>query len=211
LYFRAYPSCSTVIGGGSPEDDGCLRFNTTYVPRLLSDQFTGIPVVIVNLWQGAFIAARTTFTEYENGVRRVVQFSPTEYRQRATDTICRIGQKHPLFIVGSLPDWDYDVARRLARRLMSRPGAADIGQTVADHIARHSDAAMLMKDFQRTCKVTVLDPVSYLCPGDTCLGSDVGHPLYYDRRHLNDAGANRLVPMFAKAFNASIQGQIPNR
>jgi len=68
-----------------------------------------------------------------------------------------------------------------------------------------------MEDFKRACKVTILDPASYLCSGGTCPGTDAGHPLYYDRRHLNDAGSNRLVPMFAKAFNAAAHEQIPSR
>lgn len=199
LYFRAHSGCGTVIDGDNPDDEGCLKFNRTYLPQMLSERFAGVPIVIVNMWQGAFTSAKFAFADQRRG--NVVPFSPNEYRRRAIDTVCRIAERHPTVIVGPLPDWEHDVAPILARRLMLQSKAPDVTQSIEHHLALHRDAIALMGDFQRDCKVTVLDPLRYLCSNGRCLGTEAGHPLYYDRRHLNDNGSMKLVPMFSNAFH----------
>lgn len=52
-------------------------------------------------------------------------------------------------------------------------------------------------------RITVLDPVPLLCPGDHCLFAHAGKPLYSDTHHLTAAGVRLIEPLYDPLFAAA--------
>lgn len=48
--------------------------------------------------------------------------------------------------------------------------------------------------------LSVVDPASALCPGDTCISMSGGKPLYYDTNHLSHQGAVLYASLFRPYF-----------
>jgi hypothetical protein len=52
-------------------------------------------------------------------------------------------------------------------------------------------------------RVTIWDPLPYLCPTQTCNAFEDGKPLFFDGDHLSGYGNDVLFPAFKITLNAS--------
>lgn len=57
----------------------------------------------------------------------------------------------------------------------------------------------------RDARVSAVDPVAFLCPGELCLFAHDGAPLYSDTHHLTKEGANLIMPIYEPLFAAAAQ------
>ena len=177
LYFRAYPSCSTVIGGGNPDDEGCLKFNTTYISRYVL-RINSPEFQLSSSMHGKEFSSPqkrpSTTTTTEGAVLFLFHFQePNIMTSRDRYNLphraeASCGSSFAPFPIGTMM-----LLRDCATVNAATGRAPDITQTRRRSPARvTADAVMLMEDFQATsCKVTIPCDPSFVSLPRTALWS----------------------------------------
>ncbi len=125
------------------------------------------------------------------------------YRSTFVDTICKIKQKHPVYIVKPTPEMQYNVVKSLQMQKHFLKTPTDITLPIEDYYKRHEFILSIMTDAEQKCGAHLLDPIPYLCPdGKDCIASEGGIPFYSDDNHLNYEGSKLLTPLFKAVFTS---------
>ncbi|MFD1259868.1 acyltransferase family protein [Entomomonas asaccharolytica] len=123
------------------------------------------------------------------------------YRTTFVDTVCKIKQKRPVYIVKPIPEMQYNVVKSLQMQKHFLKTPTDIILPLEDYYKRHEFILSIMMDAQQKCGAQLLDPIPYLCTdGKDCIASEGGIPLYSDDNHLNFKGSKLLTPLFKDIF-----------
>jgi peptidoglycan/LPS O-acetylase OafA/YrhL len=135
-------------------------------------------VVVIALWPQPF----DTKT-YDLGVTRLLAAGPRVVLERPTP---RDASLAPAFYLARPDMWtDASPYARQSDELRQRPVNLAISRWLA-----------------RDPRVSAVDPIPVLCPGDQCLFAQGGEPLYSDTHHLTKLGANLIAPIYEPLFAA---------
>lgn len=117
------------------------------------------------------------------------------------DTACRLAETRPVYLLRPTPEFNTHVPNAMARRalLVNDPNRVSISR--ADYQVRHQKAIAAQDQAATQCGVKILDPLPYLCNSHYCYGDKEGLPIYYDDDHLNERGAQLLLPLLKRVFN----------
>jgi peptidoglycan/LPS O-acetylase OafA/YrhL len=200
--------CATIFDTELKSKDAknnCKAFNDgvlSYV-RGLPDN---VPVVVVNRYS-ANIHGPNEGIRKNFGItyldRDITGQNPHEvYRQRLSESLCRIAEERKTYAVLPIPEMGVDVPRLLARRHMIGVQAPDVLLPRADYDSRNAVAIAALSLAQETCGVSLIDPRPALCDAVSCYGSSGGRPLYSDDDHLNAEGRQRLLSSMPAGLDA---------
>ncbi len=205
VLFRGGSGCPIAFGLHSNEDKAyCVELN-----RQLEQEHASLPAGVPMVMMG-----RTA--EYINGGRpgevrprfhfgtphaQVNETYLAEFREHYVNTMCRLAEQRPLYLVRPTPEMAVDVPTRLGRALL-------LGQErsyslpLSDYHARQAFVWAMQDEAVARCGVRILDPLPYLCADGSCPSAENGRPIYRDGDHFNESGNRRLVPMFRAVFDA---------
>jgi len=130
--------------------------------------------------------------------------SPMFFEQMAAgiiDTACEFAKTRPVYMVRPTPEFAVNVPKAMGRALL-RGEELRASLSLTDYHKRHDFVWNIQDEAQRRCGIKILDPLPYLCEGNTCYGDKDGLPLYYDDNHLNERGASLLSPLFSQVVNS---------
>lgn len=206
LYSYVCPTLFDVRLKAKSSSHPCKEFNDA----VLADIATlpaDVPVVIVNRLD-FYLKGPNEAPGQPFGVR-YLSLTPEEsaledtalFGKRLVDTLCRVADAHPLYVVMPVPEMGVQVPSLLARRLMAGLDAPDVSVTLENYDARHRESIAALHAARDRCGVQLLDPRPFLCRDGACPGIVEGTPVYYDDDHLNETGSRRLAPMFAPVFD----------
>lgn len=128
------------------------------------------------------------------------------YKQQFAKSICRIAAVRPVYLMKPTPEFGFDIPRTQVRRMIFGQDQADVTMKLADYRARNHVVLQAIEGAARQCRnVTVVDPIPYVCDGDSCAGTRDGRPLYVDDNHLSNYGNRQLMPLFASLFRRDVR------
>ncbi|MDG1579400.1 acyltransferase family protein [Pseudomonas sp. GOM6] len=123
-------------------------------------------------------------------------------RDGIIETACRFARQRPVYLLRPTPELRLDVPRTMGRALL-RGETVQVSISQAEYHQRNHFAWQTQNLAAERCGVRILDPLPYLCPGDSCAGDRDGLPLYTDDDHLNARGGELLVPLFRDMFETT--------
>jgi len=181
LVQRTHSSCAPVLGYDRPRNPACAPANRKTFEAITSDP------AIRTVYLSAF---------WRSSVNRNLA--------RNLDTtiaaLLRAGKR--VVVIGPVPGARFDVPRRLAQLARDRKIETANGYSRTE-VLRMTDWFYDVID-RWGDRVTVIEPMSYLCRGDRCDVVRDGKPLYFDYHHLSVAGAQliigRQLPQFAAVY-----------
>lgn len=117
------------------------------------------------------------------------------FRQGIIDTACKFAVYRKVYLVRPIPEMGVDVPKVMGRSLILGR-EKDVSVSLSDYKLRQNFVWEAQDAASQKCGVEILDPLPYLCASGRCGGSIGGLPIYYDDHHLNERGAELLLPMF---------------
>lgn len=166
--------------------------------ELLRTRYQGIPLILFN--RGGLYSDLSRKNSFS------VSFSPTidadperyafEYARQFSRMVCRFNEANPVAVVRPIPEMPFNIYKGIFLRSRIFNTYADITDSIEHYRHRNAIANQAIDQAQKTCGIQILDPVTYLCPENRCIGSRDNVPLYFDDNHLIDAGNLILKPMF---------------
>lgn len=200
--FYGYASCPTLQGATyGPSENRCGEFNRDALSVLSHEEPFVRPLVITNNWTSYVEQARIRFVMREGSDGSTEPFSRERYREELLGTLCGLARSRRVYVTEPFPQFDVDVPRAVAYRLMRDPASADLTIDIDEHRRRNAFVLAVMQEARTRCGVRLLDPTPYLCPGGRCMASLNGRPLYSDGHHLSEYGNRFLVPMFRQVYD----------
>jgi hypothetical protein len=125
----------------------------------------------------------------------------TRFASFVTDALCALAKTRKVYVLLPIPEMGVDVPNYLAKSLILGAHPADVSVSEEAYLQRNRVARDAIDGAVRSCGVTALDPMRYLCRDGRCYGSDDLMPLYIDGDHLNQLGSARLTPLFRPVFD----------
>lgn len=110
-------------------------------------------------------------------------------------TLCDLQKKHDVRMFLPIPSYNSDVPTSVARKLFFDDLNDFPKMDPEVHKAQYAMAYKISKIVSKTCQVTLLDPLPFLCPGSDCISQVNLRPIYYDHAHLSLFGAGLLEPL----------------
>ena len=207
-------SCAPIFGMSFSKikESDCIGFYRI----LRSKPFSGsnTQIVLAGRWS-SYVYGRN-----EDGMRAAIDIDgvndfeslPLHEREsilsdRITRGICQFSRLGRIFVVGQIPEMNYNIPLTIAREMRLFGSATRKHFLSRDEYERRNaviNGALLRAT--RECDATILNPAEYLCDSDSCYGERGGHAIYNDSNHLNEYGNRILIPMFDPLFSAT-----PNR
>ena len=181
--------------------DNCRAFNESRL-RLLRETYPGVPVLLFSrtalyLDQSASNRFRVYFDE---ALQTPSGSLNDQFTTEFVNTVCAIAKSNPTTIVKPLPEMPFNIYKGLHLKSHFFSAPSDIAIPISDYHARNATALKAIAKTEAACGVGSLDPTSYLCRNDLCLGTKNGTPLYFDDNHLVDAGNLLLRDLFTGLF-----------
>lgn len=118
------------------------------------------------------------------------------YKERLASSLCLMAKHRPVTAVLPIPEMGRDVPMTLVRQRMAGHDVREVTLPLATYRERNAPVVAALQEARARCGITLLDPVPYLCEGDTCYGAKDAQPRYFDDDHLSETGSRLLVPMF---------------
>lgn len=201
--FHGYAACPSPFDGATygVSENHCGEFNRQVLSALMQEQAPRSPLVVVNFWVNHVEQARIRFATASGDETSTLPFTQERYRVAFLATLCRLAETRPVYLTEPFPQFEFDVPRTVAYRLMRDPAAADLTLQLAEHRRRNEFVLDVLKQAHQRCGVRLLDPTPYLCPQGRCLASLNRRPLYSDGHHLSEYGNRLLIPMFRQVFS----------
>lgn len=173
LIQRTHSSCPPVIGYDPPADPACARENDAVLAQLLGDAKLRT-VYLAAFWAGP-------------------AYGGERFAGQLDATIARLaGAGKQVFLFGPVPPNRFDVPRHLAHLAKTGRLSEATGRTRAE-LAGDTDRFEAVAAHWAARGVTVVDPLTRLCPSGPCRLMYDGRPLYFDNHHLSVAGAEFLL------------------
>lgn len=115
------------------------------------------------------------------------------------ETACAIAKTRPVYLLRPIPELALHVPNVMARaKLQGRD--TNVSIPLAEYQERNREIWSAQDEVARRCGVHILDPIPVLCRGGKCSGAQDGLPIYVDDDHLNQRGAELLLPLFQQMF-----------
>jgi hypothetical protein len=192
---------------GKVEVDTCaamLRDMEAQIDKL----YPGRPLIVIT--RTALFVEGEPDTTYEKGKRRPwIKFSEQleaatpefrqQFRRAYVDTACKLGKKHPLYLMRPLPEFPAPVPQIMGRAMM-RGGDPVARMAISEYFERQSYIWSVQDAAVQECGAHILNPLRYMCDDTYCYGSLNGNALYYDADHVGRHGVGLLSPMFNEVF-----------
>ncbi len=203
-----YTSCPTIFGiqkRGRP-DLKCAEFNN-WVMQEIAELPMEVPLIIVNRTSANVFGSNRPdvagfgkpSSYFSEPVENPTEPFKEEFSRRLAESVCRIAETRPVYLVRPIPEMPVDVPKVAARKqLLGEP--IGISVPIADYHARHSFVWRAQDEAREACGVGILNPLAWLCDDTRCDGLREKRPLYYDSHHLSEYGNKYLVPMFREAL-----------
>lgn len=162
----------------------------------------GVPVIIVNrsaqyvYGKGSELEGQTRPEVYVSQRTSVASdLLVSEFKTAYVDTVCKLAQAHPVYLVRPIPEMGANVPKTMGRSLLlGNPRRVSV--TVEEYMKRDRFIWDAQDEAAARCDAQVFDPLPYLCKDGRCWGDQQGLPIYSDDNHLNNRGAALLRPMF---------------
>lgn len=199
----ALGGCPTLISFNMRDKEKerkCQAFNQQKLD-ILDNSYHGVPVVLMSR------AGLYADSSRENSYSLSFEGNEAGFEQAYVETVCKIAEKHPVYIVKPIPEMPFDVNKGLYLKARFRMHQGDIRLPVEEYLKRNTAALNAMNAAKQQCGAKLLDPLPYLCPQGQCIGSQNGVPLYFDDNHLIDFGNEKLAPLFDGLFPDNSQAQ----
>lgn len=130
-------------------------------------------------------------------------FSEDEFKQSLVETVCSYTESgRVVYLNRPIPAMPVHVPNTMSRSMLMGRTLEPIKITLNDYFIKNRSIWDAQDEAARQCGAKILDPLPYLCTGDSCYGSRDGKPLYYDNGHLSEHGNKYLVPMFNEVFQS---------
>ena len=214
VYFRGVAGCLMVEASrraqSGSEGDLCYPFKQELFASI-DTLYPGKPLIVINRTSGYALGAVGEHGSRE-GLPEVYFSKPVssvtgpfleEFRQHYLESVCRLAQQHPVFLMRPLPEMPVSVPQASGHALMwgeeLHPSI-----TLDEYRQRHAFIWRLQDEAAVHCGVKILDPLPYLCDDQKCDGTRRGVPLYVDDNHLSERGNRLLVPMFKQVFDSAV-------
>lgn len=124
-----------------------------------------------------------------------------EFQKNYVHTMCKIAERHPLWLLRPLPKMAVAVPTATGRALLLNKPLPHIAESLPDYRKRTLLVWQMQDEVVRQCDAQILDPLPLLCNKKECPGmSPEDRPYYRDDNHLSEFGNRRLVPMFSTIF-----------
>lgn len=201
ILFFGQQACPVIFGARSSNTkapDFCSRFNDMVYARL---QTLGrdLPVIVIHR-AGTYIEPGDRLMYFDGRVPDTPEARRAAYERHLVDSLCRIAAHNPLYVVQPIPEMPYDVPAVVAKELIVHGRAPQPAMPLSAYHAANASMNAALQSASQRCGVRLLDPLPYLCAGESCEGVSDGRPLYSDDNHLSEYGARRLVPMFGSVW-----------
>jgi len=139
--------------------------------------------------------------------------SPTKMRnfllEHLQDTIKRLNDaKKKVILMYPIPELGIN-GPQLVASIFIDPNAKVAIPSPGDFFARQAPIFEIFKQLPRSNQLIRIQTYNYFIRDEEIVYSDGNIPLYQDDHHLNLIGASRLIPVFAKIFDGTIQDEAP--
>ncbi len=212
VYLRAAAGCPIVFGArlaGHSNQQACEAVHNDLLGGL-GESYPGLPMIIITRTP-LYVLGDNDGGNIDSGNQPWVYFSRpvsdatpeflSDFEKHYVDTVCRLNEKHPVYLMRPLPEFSSPVPQMMGR-------AALLGKDTEVKIPREEyerRASFIWKvqdSAVRRCGVSLLDSAARLCDTRYCYGSVDGNALFYDTDHMGRNGARLLTPMFGEIFDA---------
>lgn len=130
-------------------------------------------------------------------------FSDDEFKRALVETVCSYTRSgRVVYLNRPIPAMPVHVPNTMSRSMLLGRQLDPIKTSLSDYFVKNRTIWDAQDEAARQCGAKILDPLPYLCTGESCYGSRDGQPLYYDDGHLSEHGNKNLVPMFDSIFQA---------
>ncbi|SEC73570.1 acyltransferase [Pseudomonas marginalis] len=197
-------SCPTIFDMGIVGNSGyrCAEF-VAWAFEKQKGISPAVPIVMVSRMSGYVFGSNNSGVKYSEVPSFYVgapfsERSPeflNSFRQGIIDTACKFSEYRKVYLVRPIPEMGVDVPRVMGRSLILGR-EKDVSILLSDYKFRQDFVWEAQDAAKQKCGVEILDPLPYLCASGKCSGSSNGLPIYYDDHHLNEHGAEILVPLF---------------
>lgn len=160
----------------NPRHASCQGAN--YVARNIIDKLKkDVPVVVANA------------THY------VYHFEKKEFIKSYVDSLCYYAENRPVYVLRPLPVMNINPPTYLSRSQVFGRHSSDIKTSEKEFLEFSAPIIEAQDLASKQCGVKVLDLMPYYCSDGYCFASENGRPLYRDKTHLSQFGAERLKPL----------------
>lgn len=197
ILFFGQQACPVIFGARSSNTKApefCSRFNDMVYARLQTLE-RDLPVIVIHR-AGTYIEPGNSLMYFDGRVPDTPEARRAAYERHLVDSLCRIAARNPLYVVQPIPQMPYDVPAVVAKDLIVHGKAPQPAMSLSAYRAANASMNAALQSASQRCCVRLLDPLPYLCAGESCEGVSDGRPLYSDDNHLSEVGARRLAPMF---------------
>lgn len=154
--------------------------------------------------QGANLQARQMIDRLESNVPVVIanathyvyHFEKRDFIDTYVDSLCYYAEKRPVYVLRPLPVMSLNPPIYLSRNAIFGYNSAEVKAPLKDFLTFSQPIREAQDIASKKCGVQILDLTPYFCDGTNCYASENGRPLYRDKTHLSQYGAERLKPLF---------------
>lgn len=197
-------SCLTASGISNGKADYRCGAQVLEFLDKLKYEYKDVPLLIVNR-SSAYIEGQTgpEKNSKSNDIFFINEKKNNELRREEIvnsmkNTACYFSHNRKVYMMRPIPEMEVNVPEEIERRIMRGSLKSRISIKIDDYYERHRRTLHAQDEIAKTCGVTLLDPVPYLCSEGRCWGDLEGVPLYYDDDHLSERGSALLIPLFQK-------------
>ncbi|TXR40082.1 acyltransferase [Ectopseudomonas mendocina] len=210
VYFRGDSGCLFIQGASwaKGNNDGCKKL-VRDVSDELSELYPGVPLIVINR-TSAYVFSEENLDLSHPSPEPIVYFSErragndprfqAEFRQHYLDTLCKITESRPVYVLRPVPEMPVHVPMIIGRAML-RGSPVEVSISREQYDKRHAFVRALQDEAAQQCGIHLLDPAPYFCDEQVCQGTREGTPLYVDDDHLSEFGNRFLVPLFTQVFS----------
>lgn len=198
ILFLGADGCAAMMNLSTPYFFNCGEYNKKIIDYLETNMI-GTPIILINHITQNMLTPSTSAPKKPVYLDNLPNTSPAfaeKFKQEYQTQLCKLTNKHPVYVVQSIPGMNVNVPQTIVRSMMYKAEKIDVSIPLNEYYESENGIRSFMHEAINTCKAQELDPVNYLCNDTTCIGSINYRPLYYDDDHLSEFGNRLLVPMF---------------
>lgn len=207
VLFLGADGCTAMMNLSAPYFYNCGEYNEKTL-SFLNNNLHGTPIIVINYISKNLLSPEidpnrkpTYLDKTPNTSDKFSDQFKTEFQAK----LCSLTETHPVYVVQSIPAMTVNVPQAIVRAMMYKSEKIDVSRNLNEYYENEQPTRDFLSEAIIACKAHELDPVQYLCNGDTCMGSIDHRPLYYDDDHLSEYGNRLLVPMFRNIWTPPSQ------
>lgn len=201
-------SCPTIANVYSLDEHGknpnynCGKLVANTI-NIAATDYPNTPIIIINRLS-SYMRGRNEELGFE--LTSPTHFIDTVFKERndayiknisdhMVDTICKFAANNPVYLMRPTPEVKKNVPISVFRAITIGNSEA-VGVALSEYQERQQAANKMQQLAVQKCGATLLDPLPYLCDGETCNGEIDGIPLYFDDDHLSSYGSELISPIY---------------